>query len=487
MSFRRDVMARLAVGAALVLGAAAGLPGLADAGDFRIVDAQGRVVGTFVSMEDGLAKVLFPAEGGAAALLVGRDGFLAGDFTGAVFDTDDCTGEPRLLALDVILPATLSPTSLPAGVTPDNRVVVPTAAGPSATTVESQWRPQSVPPCDPSPTGMVATRPTTAIGPPFVSPFTLLDHRPGEGAGRGDRIDGLEGVAVDGAGARLGRLGGVEPPAVATVLFPVGDDVAPVTMLGNRALLGTAAVVYVANNCTGVPFLALPPGPVPMFPLVGVDVAGALLRDAGPAAPIVVGSESDPFDLVSPCDVVGVGPARPVQATAVLDDLTARPLPFATALAERGPAGSPGARGSRRLAVEDAAGQLVGVAFTGFETPLVGVVVFHQVGGRGGEVRVAAGQFIAGSREALFETSDCSGPAYVTVSPTEPAPLTPLTALGPGSTLLSADGPLEVVDLQFRWVHETATCQPDAVGPGVAQRMSALSNLSRFSLPLVIR
>ena len=73
MTVWRDFTAWLAVGTALALGAAAGLPAPADAGDFRVVDAQGRVVGTFVSLGEGLARVLFPAEGGAAGLAVGRD------------------------------------------------------------------------------------------------------------------------------------------------------------------------------------------------------------------------------------------------------------------------------------------------------------------------------------------------------------------------------------------------------------------------------
>jgi hypothetical protein len=350
--------------------------------------------------------------------------------------------------------------------------------------------PQHDPSCESSISEMAPTLPTTSVLDlsAFVPPFALAGlEATGAGPAAARAVPGVV-VVTDAAGEVLGPVaGGDTLPLTASALFAAAGGLAPVALLGHEALAGTALVVYGANDCTGPAFLR-DPGAAAFFPAVGVAADGTLLGDAGPAAPLAVGSSWSPFeDASNPC-APGGGPAEPVRATTVLADLATRPTPFRLEVRPGGPDGPPGSRESLRgLRLHDAAGRLVGPVIA---TGLLGadVTALVRAGRRAGEVVASPERFLEGTRRARFESADCTGPVLVEApDAADPRPLYPATALGPGDLLHAADGPFDTADLQSRWDAGSATCVPDALGGSFVQRTSPLADLSGFTPPFQVR
>jgi hypothetical protein len=475
------------VSGVLTLGILVGSPPRAGADDLRVIDSRGIQVGTLVSLAGGFAEVLIPTPDSAVVLRLGRGGFLGAEPQLTRFATDDCTGAPRLLDPGA-LPALFQPIATIGGLTPQGTLVIPTPDAPALTTVESVWKPGDQPPCDGSDSESDMTRATTVLADlaGLVPPFSLSGRAAAEAPGLAVRTPPGIGVAVDGAGQVLGPLASASvPPIGAAVLFEAEGRRTAVGMTAAGALLGNAFVSYAANNCTGTPFL-VPLSPTTLL-VAGIDATGALLRDDGPAAPLVLGSEWNPF-AGPPCVVIAAGPPQPVRAAVLLEDLAARPLPFGIRVQEGGPSTPSAARPPvRKLLVEDALGASIGLAFLPGELNVTNPVVLIRSGHRLGEVSLEGVRFGGGTVVARFDAVGCAGPVLVAEVPGNPVPLYPPTAIGPGQVLHTADGPGDTVDLQFRWDHSTATCVADALGPTSIRRTSALADLSTYTLPLRAR
>jgi hypothetical protein len=477
---------------ALLLLAAAG-PGPAAAGERHIVDAGGRRLGVLVGLSRGLAEVLLETDDSPVALVLGRDGVAGGVLNATVYASADCTGSSRLLDVGTLLPFGIVPIGRPAGLAPDGRVVAATGAPGATTPVNSVFIPGAVPPCAPA----GGSFPTLPASPAldfsgYAVPFSLAGDEPAALAARQPR---RRAVAVDGAGEVLGPLaggGGILGPVgglpfVGVALFETPSGRAPVALSGNRALFGTALVGYAANDCTGPPLLVDVPSlsGTAFFPPVGVAADGSLQLGGAAAPPAAIGSAWFPLFSMTGCQAVAG--MLPTLETTLLDDLGARPQPFGVAVRDAEDAGA-GRSAADGLTVFDDAGTALGPVVTAGALAN-DVVALVQAGRRHGEVRVTPDRLIGGSATAAFTIAGCTGPPLVIAAdPSQPEPLYPPTALGPDSVLYSADGPLEIANVQLRWNAETAACEPlSTVGPAFVRRTSVLRDLSPLVPPFAVR
>ena len=131
--------------------------------------------------------------------------------------------------------------------------------------------------------------------------------------------------------------------------------------------------------------------------------------------------------------------------------------------------------------VVDAQGRVVGAAF--------GFGVRVQVDGRPAQLEVGQGQFLGGAASTVFESDDCSGPAFLRLSTaTATGGLQAQVAVGPPSLLLGPGGPPETRTIRSAWAPRAAP--PVCIGQSDATvevvPAEALMDLGLFTPPFRI-
>ena len=154
-----------------------------------------------------------------------------------------------------------------------------------------------------------------------------------------------------------------------------------------------------------------------------------------------------------------------------------------------GPAGAVAAAGADRrppagVAV-DATGRVVGRLYETSPFDLSGKVVL-KVGGMVATVTLRADRFGPGSNVVVFESGDCSGPAFLKGEFPAERPLFPLTGIS-GNLLLIENGPTQGANVASRLDPATGDCEPAALGLTDVRPTALLLDLDLFVPPFTVR